>query len=342
MTPGPVAGADAPGAWPDRPDRLPDGGARRAPIAPPGHTAFVLGGGGSRGAVQVGMLGALVDLGIHADRVYGASVGAVNAAAYCGDPTPAGIAHLEQVWRSLSGDLVFPRRRSHGPWTFFQQRSAVHANSGLRFIVESGLRFERMEDARVPLEVVATSLVDGRERWLAEGRAVDAVLASAAIPAMFPPVTVGGELMIDGGVVDNVPISRAIAAGARTVYVLLCESLEYRPRPARRPAEAVVTALFVAVHARFAREMAALPAGVEVVVFSGCGDPTADYRDFSGTAELVAAGRDEVARVLERRAFPEGPGHEAHGRTRRPGHRDERDQATRPAGMSRPAGGMVG
>jgi NTE family protein len=320
--------------------------------AEPSQVAFVLAGGGSRGAVQVGMLAALVDRGIGADRVYGASVGAVNAAAYCGDPTPAGMEELERVWRSLSGDLVFPRGRGHGPWTFFQQRSAVHANTGLRRILEDGVRFDRLEDAHVPLEVVATSLTDGRECWLTEGPVVDAVLASAAIPAMFPPVTIGGELLIDGGVVDNVPISRAIEGGARTIYVLLCGPLHYRPRAARRPAEAVVTAFFVAVHARFARELVSLPPGVEVVVFSGGGDPAADYRDFSSTAELVQAGRDEVARVLDGRVRQEGrstpgpgaaecslPGVEP---TRAPPTPAPRPTPAPPfaARLSRPAGGM--
>lgn len=266
-----------------------------------GHplVAFVLAGGGSRGAVQVGMLAELVDRGIRADLVYGASVGAVNGAAYAGDPTPAGMERLQRIWSGLSGDTIFPRGRAHGPWTFFQQRQAVHANSGLRRILEEGLCFERLEDATVPLEVVATSLHDGRERWLTEGPAVEAVLASAAIPAMFPPVRIGDDLLIDGGVVDNVPISRAIDAGATRLYVLLCGPLHYRPRPARRPVEAVLTGFFVAVHARFARELSIVPPGVKVTVFSGGGDPAADYRDFSGTAELIAAGRAEVSAVLE-------------------------------------------
>ncbi|MGH8986984.1 MAG: patatin-like phospholipase family protein [Acidimicrobiales bacterium] len=266
--------------------------------AGPPLTAFVLAGGGSRGAVQVGMLAELVDRGIRADRVYGVSVGAVNAAAYAGDPTPSGMAHLQHVWAGLSGDKIFPRARGYGPWTFFQQRPAVHANTGLRDLLEEGLRFERLEDAAIPLEVVATSLHDGLERWLTEGPAIEAVLASAAIPAMFPPVRIGDELLIDGGVVDNVPISRAIDAGATRVYVLLCGPLHYRPRPARRPVEAVLTGFFVAVHARFARELALVPPAVEVTVFSGGGDPAADYRDFSATSELIAAGRAEVAAVL--------------------------------------------
>lgn len=319
--------------------------------AEPSHTAFVLAGGGSRGAVQVGMLAELVERGVRADRVYGASVGAVNAAAYCGDPTPGGIVELEQVWRSLSGDIVFPRRRSEGPWTYFLQRPAVHSNTGLRRIVESGLRFDRLEHATVPLEVVATSLVDGRERWLTEGSAVEAVLASAAIPAMFPPVTIGGELLIDGGVVDNVPISRAIEEGAGTIYVLLCGPLHYRPRPARRPVEAVLTAFFVAVHARFARELASLPPGVQVVVFSGGGDPAADYRDFSATGELIDAGRAEVARVLDGLVLgqapgppPPGPPHAAALRRAEPlpAPADATRRRPRPDRLSRPAGGMEG
>lgn len=275
-----------------RPDPAPTGNSR---------TAFVLAGGGSRGAVQVGMLTELVARGIRADRVYGASVGAVNGAGYCGDPTPRGAAHMQGVWRSLTGDTVFPKGRAQGPWTYFQQRSAVHPNSGLRRILEEGVSYERLEDAVVPLEIVATSLTDGKERWLTTGPVVEAVLASAAIPAMFPPVEIDGEVFIDGGVVDNVPISRAIDAGATRIYVLLCGPLHYRPRPARRPVEAVLTAFFVAVHARFARELAMVPPDVEVIVFSGGGDPAADYRDFSGTETLIAAGRAEVARVLDER-----------------------------------------
>lgn len=263
-------------------------------------TAFVLAGGGTRGAAQVGMLAELTDRGIRADRVYGASVGAVNGAAYCGDPTTEGMKRLEWIWRNLSGDDIFPRGPTHGPWRFFQQRPSVHSNTGLRRVLEEGLRFERLEEAAVPIEVVTTSLVDGHERWLTSGPAIEAVLASAAIPGIYPPVAVGDDLLVDGGVVNNVPISRPITAGATRIYVLLAGPLRYRPRPPRRPIEAVLAAFFVGIHARFAREVALLPPGVELVVFSGAGSPVGDYRDFAGTSELIDAGRAEVAAVLER------------------------------------------
>lgn len=272
---------------------------RRPPARAP-QTAFVLAGGGSRGAVQVGMLTELVARGIHADRVYGASVGAVNAAAYCGDPTAEGMTRLEKIWSGITGGEIFPTGRVHGPWRYFQQRPSVHRDTGLRGVIESGLTFERLEEALVPMEVVATSMGDGRECWLTHGPAAEAILASAAIPALLPPVSINGDLMIDGGVVNNVPISRAIEGGARRIFVLLCGPLHYRPTIPRRPVEAVLSAFYVAVYARFARELASLPDGVEVIVFSGGGDPVNDYRDFSGTEELIAAGRREVGEVLDR------------------------------------------
>ena len=268
----------------------------------PRSTAFVLAGGGSRGAVQVGMLEELIHRGIKADRVFGASVGAINGASYAGDPTPDGIEHMKDVWRDVKGADIFPRGTFDGPWAFFQKRAALHANTGLRRIIEEGITYENLEDATIPIEVVTTSLTDGRERWITHGPAVEAILASSAIPSILPPVTIDGDVLVDGGVVNNVPISRALNAGCDRIYVLLCGPLHYHPPPARRPAEAALTAFFVAVHARFVRELAALPPGVEVIVFSGGGEPAGQYRDFSATATLLEDGRREVALVLDRYA----------------------------------------
>jgi NTE family protein len=174
----------------------------------------------------------------------------------------------------------------------------------LRHIVELGIEFDNLEDALVPIEVVATSLTDGTERWIGRGPAVEAVLASAAIPAIFPPIVIDGDLLVDGGVMNNVPISRAIAAGATRIYVLLCGPLGFHPPVPKRPIEAVLTSFYAAIHARFTRDLASLPAGVEVVVFSGGADPGGDYRDFSASAELVEQGRAEVSAVLDGRQPP--------------------------------------
>jgi NTE family protein len=286
--------------WRSRGDRSSRNGNTPAPTTP--KTAFVLAGGGSRGAVQIGMLAELTQRGIRADRVFGASVGAINGGAYASNPTPEGVEQMAEIWRKLKGDDIFPRSALDGPWLFLQKRPAVHANSGLRTIIEEGVDFENLEDAAIPFELVTTSLTDGRERWIAHGNAVEAILASSAIPSIFPPVTIDGDVLIDGGVVNNVPISRALAAGCTRIFVLLCGPLHYHPRPPKRPAEAALTAFFVAIHARFVRELASIPPGVDVVVFSGGGEVSAQYRDFSGTAAMIEEGRAEVAEVLDRYA----------------------------------------
>jgi len=272
------------------------------------RTALVLSGGGTRGAAQVGMLQVLAEGGFVPDRIYGSSVGAVNGAAFANDPTIEGVEHLTRIWRELRGEDVYPQRLGHGPWRFLQQRESIHPNTGLRRIIEEGIDFERLEDATVHFEVVATSIVDGRERWLMSGPAVEAILASAAIPAIFPPVEIDGDRLIDGGVVDNVPISRAIEAGATRIVVLLCGPPAYVPVTARRPVEAMLNALFISIHARFVRELADLPEGVEIIVCSGGTAASRDYTDFSDTEALIAAGRVEALEVLGRYGIIDVPG----------------------------------
>jgi NTE family protein len=263
-------------------------------------TALVLAGGGVRGAAQIGMLQVLTEHGFVPDRIYGSSVGAVNGVAFAGDPTRDGVERMTEIWRGLSRDLVYPQGRLHGPWLYLQQRESVYANKGLRTVIENGIDFERLEDAAIPVEVVATSLTDGHERWFSSGPAVDAVLASAAIPAVFPAVEIGGERFIDGGVVNNVPITRAVEAGATRIVVLLCTPPVLTPATPKRPIEAMLNALFISIHARFSRDMAHVPPGVEVIVCSGTDAGARDFDDFSTTDALIEHGRHEAAEVVRR------------------------------------------
>ena len=199
------------------------------------RTALVLAGGGTRGALQIGMLQVLAEHGFVPDRIYGSSVGAINGAAFAGDPTREGVQRMTQIWRGSTRESVYPQGRLHGPWLYFQQRDSVFVNSGLRKIIEDGIRYERLEEAVIPVEVVATSLTDGGERWFTYGPAAEAVLASSAVPAIFPPVEIDGERYIDGGVVNNVPIRRAIEGGATRIVVLLCSPPVYTPASPQAP-----------------------------------------------------------------------------------------------------------
>jgi NTE family protein len=263
-------------------------------------TALVLAGGGTRGAVQIGMLQVLTEHGFVPDRIYGCSVGAVNGVAFAGDPTRRGVERMTEIWTGLTRDAVYPQGRLHGPWLYVRQRNSVYPNDGLRKVIEAGIGLERLEDAAIPIEVVATSLTDGQERWFTYGPAVEAVLASSAIPTIFPPIEIDGERYIDGAVVDNVPVRRAIDCGATRIVVLLCGPPLYSPVPTRRPVEAMIDALFISIHARFVREMAQIPAGVEVIVCSGSESRTRDFDDFSTTEALIAEGRKEAEEVVRR------------------------------------------
>lgn len=182
-------------------------------------TAFVLAGGGSLGAVEVGMLRALAAAGVRPDLIVGASAGAINGAHFAGDPSVAGVAKLEQIWRHVNRRDVMPLG-----WRDLL-RIALHRDymvdpSGLRRLLERHLGYRRLEDAALPVHVVATDRLLGTEVVISSGPVVDAVRASTAIPGVFPPVTIDGRELIDGGVANNTPISTAIRLGARRLVVL--------------------------------------------------------------------------------------------------------------------------
>jgi NTE family protein len=181
-------------------------------------TAFVLSGGASLGAIQVGMLQALAERRIKPDLVIGTSVGAFNAAWIASQPDRSD--ELAEIWRGLRRQRLFPVDPVGSVLGLLGRRNYLVSPAGLRELLERHLSFDRLEDALIPLHVVATELTTGREVLLSRGSAVDAILASAAIPGIYPPVRIRGRELIDGGVSDHTPIAQAIALGATTIYVL--------------------------------------------------------------------------------------------------------------------------
>jgi NTE family protein len=183
-------------------------------------TAFVLAGGGSLGAVQVGMLKALSQQGIVPDFVVGASVGAINGAYYAVSPDAVGIAHLERIWLRLRSADVFPFSMLGTALCLLGHRAHLALPHRLRALIDAELPYRRLEDARIPCHVVASDVLDGSEVTLSSGDVLPALLASAAIPAVFPPVTIDGRALMDGGIASNTPISAAFALGASRIIVL--------------------------------------------------------------------------------------------------------------------------
>ncbi len=251
-------------------------------------TAFVLGGGGNLGAIQVGMLRALISRGIEPDLIVGSSVGALNAVAIAGTPTAQGVDRLAEVWTGLRPDDIFPAGRLTGPWMLLRRALSLCANDRLRAVIERCASFERFEDAQVQVEVVATSLRTGREHWFGSGPIIEPILASAALPAVLPPVEIDGEMFIDGAVVDNVPISRALHHGCERIYVLHVGNFD-RPRPLpRRPIDVLLQSFSIARNYRFLAEASAdAPAGVEIFTLPGIDPGGLKRDDFSRTRELI-------------------------------------------------------
>jgi NTE family protein len=263
------------------------------------RTAFVLGGGGNLGAIQVGMLQALADRGVFPDELIGCSVGAINAAALAAEPTKAGVDQMAEMWSELDSDVLCPPGRLSGLWLLTRKYRSLQSNVALRKLLETNLPRRTFEEMAVPLAVVATSLRTGREHWFTRGEVVPAILASAALPALFPPVEIAGERFVDGGVVDNVPISRALASGAQRIFVLHVGNFA-RPRPEpKRPLDALLQSFSIARNYRFQTETRTAPVGVDLIVLPSIDPGPIRPNDFSRSAELVSRAKAATGTFLD-------------------------------------------
>ena len=182
-------------------------------------TAFVFAGGGSFGAIQVGMLQSLAAHGITADMVVGSSVGALNGAFYAGDPTLKGVERLSDIWRGLKRQDVFPLTM-RSLLTFLWRRDFLIPHDGVRKLIEDHIPFRRLEQALLPVHIVTTDIISGDSVVLSEGSTSDAIVASTAIPGAFSPVHYRDYYLADGAISSNTPIRVAVAKGARRLIVL--------------------------------------------------------------------------------------------------------------------------
>ena len=279
--------------------------ARSTPV-----TAFVLSGGGNQGVAQVGMLRALLERGHVPDVVIGASVGALNGAVLASQPELDRIAHLAEVWSSLSGDDVFPGKTLRMAWNVLRRDDHLFPNAGLRALIEAVRPAETFADLAVPLRVVAADLGSGEEVVLVTGPVAPALLASAALPGIFPPIDYHGQTLVDGGVVNLVPISHALAGPVERIFVLDVSD-PITERPIRSPLDVVVRAFAISRDQRFEMELQWVPKDIEVIVLP----PPVDEReffDFSDGRRII-----EEAYALTMGALDELREHPGHQRRRR-------------------------
>jgi len=253
--------------------------------------AFVLGGGGILGANEVGMLKALAQRSITPDVILGTSVGAINGALFAADPTVAGAERLTELWvgtqlSELTSTAVVRRLSTLA-------RSGTHLESldGARTRLAAALPVERIEQLPVAFQCVAASIERAAEHWFTTGNLVDVVLASCAVPGILPPVKIGDEHFIDGGIVNSIPVARAVALGARKIYVLQVGRLEKPLQPPRWPWEVGLVAFEVARRHRFANDLQSLPDDVELHLMPTGGSAAPAYNDVVGQLRLRRAAR---------------------------------------------------
>jgi NTE family protein len=186
-----------------------------------GRVAFVLAGGASLGAVEVGMLRALYERGIAADLIVATSAGALNGAFVASRPQTVETADaLGEVWEGLRRRQIFPLNPLTGLLGFLGARDHLVPDSGMRTVIAHHIERDRLEHMPLELHVIAVDVTTGEELRLSRGPAVEAIMASAAIPAVLPPVSWNGRELMDGGVANNTPISHTVELGATEVYVL--------------------------------------------------------------------------------------------------------------------------
>ena len=259
--------------------------------------AFVLGGGGHLGAHEVGMLRALLERRVVPDLIVGTSIGAINGVAAAADPSEAAAERLADLWSAVEQHDVFGGSILGRLGTLARSRTHLHDNQGLRRLLEESELPDRIEDLQVRFECVAACVETASERWFDSGPLVDAVLASSAVPGILPPVEIDGRHYLDGGIVNSIPVSRALALGARTIYVLHVGRVDRPLEPPRWPWEVALVAFEIARRHRFVGDLASLPEDVDVHVM-----PTGqvDAPRYSDLSQLRYRDTSKIRQHVER------------------------------------------
>src|SRR5579862_6194928 len=257
-------------------------------------TAFVLGGGGLLGAHEVGMLRALAEAGIRPDLVVGTSIGALNGAFVAADPARAA-SRLGRMWQGQELRQVFSENLWGRAARLVRSGTHLHSLEPLGRMLKDALPGKDFADLVLPFQCVAASIETASGRWFAAGPVVPAILASCSVPGLLPPVEIDDQHYFDGGLVDSIPVGRAVALGASVVYVLQVGRIESALEVPTRPWEVGLVAFEIARRHRFHEEMSSLPSDVRVHIL-----PTGGERLPSGTAQFRYRDKTRVGLGIER------------------------------------------
>ncbi|GLZ33354.1 patatin [Lentzea sp. NBRC 105346] len=268
----------------------------------PGPIGFVLGGGGSLGSSQVGMLRALAEHGVRPDLVVGTSVGSVNGSLLALDPDKAAD-RLATLWEGMTRQRVFPGGPIAQLRSLRTNKTYLFPNTGLRDVLDEGLDGTReFGQLSLPFGAVSVDCVTGEAVNITEGELIPAILASAAIPGVYPPVRIGEQVLYDGGVLANVPIRQALAMGAKSLVVLDCAFPGHLPTVPETLAETLLFWATLGMRNQAVLEVELASREVPVLYLPGPPVQQVTPLDFTHTQELIAASyeaSDAFLKVLE-------------------------------------------
>lgn len=273
----------------------------------PARRTWVLGGGGARGAAQVGVLQALFEAGVEPPgAIVGTSVGALNGSAIAAYPSLAGTMMLREVWMSRQAAAVFQAHPLGVILSGIRRnvRSALPQANVRRLLdrAQALTGITTFEQLRVPLAVVATDLNAGRPAVFRSGELGPALLASTAIPGLFPTVRISDREYLDGGVVDNTPLNIAVDDGAREVLAIsLMGGGEFEQISDALP-ELIARTLQLSLHHQMLSDFERLRERARIVVLCPITAPTATWLMAREHVEaVIEASRAATAGLLKQR-----------------------------------------
>jgi NTE family protein len=277
----------------------------RRPDQPSGYRdAFVLSGGGSLGAIQVGALQALMDAGVRPDLLVGCSVGSLNATYLAVDPRRERLDDLEKLWLSLNRGDIFPASRRSIAGHLVRRDTHLYEPHGLRDLVDKLVPTTDLGDLAVPVHVVTTDLLSGQPVWWTNGDPRQVLVASASLPGLFPPVELGGSLHVDGGVTVPVPVQRAVDLGAERIWVFDVTGGSLGRRDERMTALDILLTSFAISRYRLASLELPDPATRPIIPMPRVELGKHELRDFSRTTELIEMGRQAGTRMVQHALTP--------------------------------------
>lgn len=275
--------------------------------------AWVLGGGGLRGAAEVGMAAALSAAGLEPDLVVGTSVGSLNGAILAAGPTPESSVQLDRMWDSMSFNGVFDESLWGRARNLFNHWTHLHSNEPLRALIDHWVPYRKIEDAHISFQCVAACIERSSEHWFADGDVESAVLASCALPGVLPPVEINGLHYIDGGVVNSIPVSRARELGATEIWVLHVGHIDDPLKAPRHPWDVAMVSFEIARRHRFHRDVAEADDGVAIHVLptgrvpGRYNDPAKlRYNHHRAIRATIDEARQATEQYLAQQATPQG------------------------------------